>query len=109
MDVLNGFILDGIIDNYKKADLNFVEDHINNCKKLININKTIFIFNRGYVSLSLYATLLSNKTYFVSRLAKNSYIHEQKYLKSDDETIIINANSNRLNKFKNISLKKRIQ
>lgn len=101
MDVLNGFILDGIMDDFKKADLSFATKHIDNCKDLVNYKKTIFIFDRGYVSLELYTHLLSKNTFFVSRIRKSDYKNERKQLQSLDGNIKIKTNSQRLKLFKN--------
>lgn len=47
MDLLNGFILDGIIENYKQAELPLMHQNLENIKDLITPEKSIFIFDRG--------------------------------------------------------------
>ena len=49
MDLLNGFILDGIIGNYKQAELPLMHQNLENIQELIIPEKSIFIFDRGYV------------------------------------------------------------
>ena len=44
MDLLNGFILDGIIGNYKRAELPLIHQNLDNIQDLIIPEKSIFIF-----------------------------------------------------------------
>ena len=44
MDLLNGFILDGIIGNYKQAELPLMHQNLENIQELITPEKSIFIF-----------------------------------------------------------------
>ena len=46
MDLLNGFILDGIIGNYKHAKLPLMHQNLENIRELIAPEKSIFIFDR---------------------------------------------------------------
>ena len=47
MDLLNGFILDRIIGNYKQAELPLMHQNLENIQELIIPEKSIFIFDRG--------------------------------------------------------------
>lgn len=46
MDLLNGFILDGIIGDYKQAELPLMHQNLDNIQDLIIPEKSIFIFDR---------------------------------------------------------------
>lgn len=48
MDLLNEFILKGIIENYKQAELPLMHQNLKNIQDLIIPEKSIFIFDRGY-------------------------------------------------------------
>ena len=45
-DVNNGFILDGILGDYKEGELPLAQQHLNNIEHLINPQKSIFLFDR---------------------------------------------------------------
>ena len=49
MNLLNGFILDEIIENYKQVELLLMHQNLENIKDFITPEKSIFIFDRGYV------------------------------------------------------------
>ena len=70
MDVLNGFILDGILGNFKEDELKLIHRNLKNIKDLVNVKKSIFIFDRGYVGMELYARIIELNSYFVVRLRK---------------------------------------
>ena len=53
MDLLNGFILDGIIGDYKQAELPLMHQNFDNIQDLIIPEKSIFIFDRGYNAMEL--------------------------------------------------------
>lgn len=108
-DVCNEFILDGILGNYKEHDLNFAHQHINNLKNLLDFNHTIFIFDRGYVSLELYSRLILNNTWFVSRLKQDDYEKDMKNMTSNDEFVDIRVLGRRLKNFKDKDLKNKIK
>ncbi len=46
-DVLNGFIIDGIVNDYKAAELPLMHQHLQNIENMIIPAKTIWIFDRG--------------------------------------------------------------
>ena len=65
MDVLNGFILDGILGDFKEDELKLMHKNLKNIKGLVNFKKSIFIFDRGYVRMELYAKIIELNNYFV--------------------------------------------
>ena len=52
-DVNNGFILDGILGNYKEGELLLAQQNLSNIENLINPEKSIFIFDRYYNAMEL--------------------------------------------------------
>lgn len=107
MDVLNGFLLDGIIGNHKQAELPLMHKNINNIQDIINPEKSIFIFDRGYAAMELYASIIELNSYFVVRLQDNFYKKERKQIQSNDEEIKIILTSERLKRFKNPKIKEK--
>ena len=64
MDVTNGFLLDGIIGNYKEGELPLMHLNLKNIENMINSEKTIFIFDRNYGAMELYARIIEMNSYF---------------------------------------------
>ena len=77
-DVLNDFIIDGIMDERGIGEMTLIHQNIQNCKNLIESEKSIITFDRGFAALELICRLINMNTYFVIRLKKNSYKKEQK-------------------------------
>ena len=100
MDVLNGFLLDGIIGNFKNGELQLIQQNIQNIKDIIIPEKTIFIFDRGYNATALYAHIMSINSYFIVRLRDNVYKKERKYVKTNDSPIQIRLLERRLEKIR---------
>lgn len=107
MDLLNGFILDGIIGNYKQAELPLMHENIDNIQELIIPEKSIFIFDRGYNAMELYAYIISLKSHFIVRLKDKSYIDERYTIKENDSEIKIKLTKDRIKKFHNSTLKEK--
>lgn len=104
-DVLNGFILDGIVDDYKAAELPLMHQHLQNIENMIVPAKTIWIFDRGYTAMELYARIIEMNSYFIVRLRKDSYKEEMKTIIDEDSPISLNIDGNRLKKFHDTELK----
>ena len=104
-DVLNGFILDGIVSDYKAAELPLIHKHLQNVENMINPMGTIWIFDRAYPSMELYARIIKMNSYFIVRLKKNTYIEERKNINQEDSPISLNITKERLKKFHDPELK----
>ena len=107
MDLLNGFILDGIIGNYKQAELPLMHQNLDNIQDLIIPEKSIFIFDRWYNAMELYAHIISLNSYFIVKLKDKSYIEERYKIKENDSEIKIKLIKDRLKKFHNPLLKEK--
>ena len=104
-DVHNGFILDGIVADYKAAELPLIHQHIQNVENMIVPEKTIWIFDRGYTAMELYARIIQMNSYFVVRLRKDSYKEERMNITEEDSLISLNITGERLKKFHDLELK----
>ena len=105
VDVLNGFLIDGIIGKRGIGELTLIHENIKNCVDLIVPQKSIFIFDRGYNTLELMARIINMDSFFVIRLRKDSYIGEREYMTSDDEILEIELDKDRIKRFKDPILK----
>ncbi|MBQ2654883.1 MAG: IS4 family transposase [Methanobrevibacter sp.] len=108
-DVLNDFLIDGVMGERGIGEMTLIHQNIQNIENLIEPTKSIFTFDRGFVSLELICRLISINTYFVIRLKNNSYIDERYRIKSDDSPISIPLTENRLKIFKDHKLKQEFQ
>ena len=104
-DVLNDFIIDGLMGERGIGEMTLIHQNIQNCKNLIEPENSIFTFDRGFVALELICRLISMNTYFVIRLRKDSYIEERENIKTDDSPISIPLTEKRLIIFKDPELK----
>lgn len=106
VDVLNGFLIDGIMGKRGVGERKLMHQNLINCEKLIKPESSIFIFDRGYPSIELYARIILMKSYFVVRLPKNFYNAEREDMKSDDHIIHIDLSEDKIKPFLNPVLKK---
>ena len=104
-DVNNGFIWDGILDDYKAGELPLAQKHLNKIENLINPSKSIFIFDRYYNAMELYARIIEMNSFFVVRLKKDTYKKERNKITSNDSPIKLELTANRLKKFHNEELR----
>ena len=107
MDLLNGFLLDGTIGNYKQAELPLMHQNLENIQELIIPEKSIFIFDRGYNAMELYANIISMNSYFIVRLKDRNYIDDRYKIKENDSEIQLEITKERLKKFHNKTLKEK--
>ena len=105
MDVLNGYLLDGILGDFKEGDLPLSHENLKNIVGLVDFANSIFTYDRGYVGLELYARLLELGTNFVIRLKEGVYKEEINNMKSDDEIVRLKLTDERLDKFHDPELK----
>ena len=67
MDVMNGFILDGILGNFKEDELKLMHRNLKNIKDLVNFKKSIFIFDRGLCGNGIICKNNRSKQLFCSK------------------------------------------
>ena len=107
MDVMNGFLLDGIIGNHRQAELPLMHKNLDNIQDIINTTQSIFIFDRGYAAMELFAHIMEMNSYFVVRLQDKYYKNELKQVQSNDEEIKLYLTGERLQKFRNPDFKEK--
>ena len=104
-DVLNGYIIEGTLGDFKEGDYPMMHDNLKNLHDVIDFTNSIFTFDRGYVGLELNARLLELNTNFVIRLRNNVYLNEIENMTSDDELVEFKLTDERLAKFNDPELK----
>ena len=55
---------------FKEDELKLMHRNLKNIKELVNFKKSVFIFDRGYVGMELYARLIELNSYFVYKTQK---------------------------------------
>ncbi len=106
-DVLNGFLLDGILGNYKEGELPLIQENLSNVENMICPEKSIFIFDRNYNAMELYARIIEMNSYFLVRLKNDFYKKERNKIRTNDSPIQLELTSDRLKKFHNSDLKEK--
>ena len=109
MDLLNGFILDGIIMNYKEAELPLMHQNLENITDLIHPSKSIIVLDRGYNAMELYAHIMAMNSYFIVRLKDKSYIDDRYKITENDAKIELELTKERLKKIPQQRIKRKIQ
>lgn len=99
-DVINGYVLDTEIAEYKHRELDLATEHIKNTNYITEYFPIIYVMDRGYFSLSEIYHLINSGTKFVIRLNRNYLKEEQKSMKSDDEIVEIKYQYDRIRNFK---------
>lgn len=105
VDVLNGYILDGRLGDFKQGDFPMAHENLKYIDDVVDFNNSIFTYDRGYVGLELNARLIELGSKFVIRLRDGVYIDEINNMKSNDEMVKLELTDDRLEKFKDPELK----
>ena len=107
MDLLNGYIIDGVLGNFRQSERELLKTNLENSMDILNFENSILTLDRGYVSLELMAWLKELNIYFIQRLKNNTYKAEVNQIRTNDSPINIKLNSSRLRSFKNQELKEK--
>ncbi|WP_409200918.1 IS4 family transposase [Methanobrevibacter sp. DSM 116169] len=108
-DVKNELIIDSSISEMSIGEEVHAYDHIEKTDKIIDLEKSIIVFDRYYASIELFLQLISKKSNFIFRLRNIDYKKERKRMKTDDEYIEINLNNIRTKNIKNKELKEKAE
>ena len=108
-DLQNDFIIDSIIDNFSIGEHQLAYRNIERASEIVDLKKSIVIFDRNYASSELFLLLLEKESHFIFRLKSDSYIKERSKMKTNDEWVQISLTSNRKHNIKNEELKKKAE
>jgi len=104
-DAKNEFIIDSSISNMTVGESVLAFEHIEKAAELIDLTKSIIVFDRYYASAELILQLLEKESHFIFRLKSDTYKKERNKMKTNDEWIDVNLNKNRRQNIKNKELK----
>lgn len=96
-DVLNHYIIDGIVDKFRTGEIDMAMRHIERAEDITKPYNSIYIMDRNYVSISFMTYMNKKDVKFLCRLKANSHYMEQtSSMKTNDEIVIIKHTKNRL-------------
>ena len=99
-DVINGYVLDTEIAEYKHWELDLAMKHVENTNYITKYFPMIYVMDRGYFSLAVMYHFINNGTKFIIRLNKAFLKDEQKGMKTDDEFVEIKYQYDRIRNYK---------
>jgi len=108
-DLYNNYIWEITLADATDDERSIFLEQLNRLDKKMNLNKCLFIFDRGYPSVELFLELLEKGTYFIFRLPRGKYTKEREKMLSDDEYVNLNLNSTRTKKIRNTQIKEKIK
>lgn len=97
-DVENGFMIDALIKDCGTSEKELAKMNVENASKILDLNKTIVIFDRGYPGVDLIWYLEKIKVKYIFRLHNQMYEREKRLMKKDDEWVDLKISSDRLRK-----------
>jgi hypothetical protein len=106
IDAKYNLVVDVILGDYKSNERELVKQHISNIEEKINLEKTLVIFDRGYISLELMLFLENKGIKYLFRSNGRYYQNEILAMKSRDETVQLEINSNRTQNINDKNIKK---
>lgn len=95
-DVLNKYIIEGFISPYRTSENKSALEHIQHDQEITKDYKSIYIMDRGYISIELMLHCLKNNIKFLIRLDSTAYKKERNKIKTNDEYIELEYHNNRL-------------
>lgn len=108
-DVENGFMIDALIKDCGKGEKELAKTNIENAGKILDLEKCIIIFDRGYPGVDLIWYLEKIKAKYIFRLQTKMYEKEKSLMKTEDEWIELNVSGDRLRKISDEETKKELK
>lgn len=99
-DVLNKYVLETEIEEYKHSELDLAKKHIEKTKYIHEWFPIIYTMDRGYFSLSNIYHWIQENVKFVIRLKKTNLKIEQSMMISEDEIIEIQYQYDQIKNYK---------
>lgn len=97
-DVENGFMIDALIKDCGEGEKELAKKNIENTGKIIDLERCIIIFDRGYPGIDLIWYLEKIKVKYIFRLQAKMYEKEKNSMETEDEWIELNVAGDRLKK-----------
>ncbi len=95
-DVLNKYIIEGFILPYRTSENKSSLKHIEHDQEITSDYRTIYIMDRGYISIEFMLSCIKNNIKFLIRLDSKAYQKEREKIKTKDEYIDLEYTNNRL-------------
>ena len=101
-DVLNKYSLDTIVSPYNYSEPEMFKKHLKtiNSKNILGEFKSISIADRNYKNLSFFYQAINNKELFLIRISSSVYEKKNQAMKTNDESIEIKYEYNRIRYYK---------
>ena len=99
-DVINGYVLDTEIAEYKHWELDLAMKHIESTNYITKHFPIIYVMDRGYFSLAVMYHFINDGTKFIIRLNKSYLKPEQKSMETNDEFVEIKYQYDRIRNYK---------
>ena len=99
-DVINGYVLDTEIAEYKHWEVDLAMKHIESTNYITKYFSIIYVMGRGYFSLATMYHLMKDDTKFLIRLNKKYLKPEQNSMETSDEKIEIKYQYDRIRNYK---------
>ena len=104
-DVENGFMIDALIKDCGEGEKELAKKNIENTSKILDLEKCIIIFDRGYPGIDLIWYLEKLKIKYIFRLQTKMYEQEKASMKTNDECVELKVAGDRLRKIKTKEIK----
>ena len=108
-DVENGFMIDALIKDCGNGEKELAKKNIENAGKILDLERCIIIFDRGYPGIDLIWYLEKLKIKYIFRLQTKMYEKEKKSMETEDEWIELNVAGDRLRKITDEQTKKELK
>lgn len=99
-DVINGYVLDTEIAEYKHWELDLANKHIKSTNYINEYFPMIYVMDRGYFSLAAMYHFMKDNIKFIIRLNKSYLKTEQKSMKTSDEIVEVKYQYDRIRNYK---------
>lgn len=97
-DLLNKYVVEGFISQYRTGEVKSALEHIKNDKNITTNYNSIYIMDRGYVSIELMLYCIMNNIKFLIRLDGTAYKNERSGITTNDEYIDLKYTRGRIKK-----------
>lgn len=108
-DIENEFMLDAIIADCSKGEKSLALLNIVEAGKIIDLSKTIIIFDRGYPGIEMISFLEKHKIKYIIRVQSNMYNKEKNKMSTEDEWIKLEIGYSRLQNIKDKEIKEELK